>query len=96
MCYNWLSAQLTLIAMTTYNATVRARIDENVKHSAESILRSIGMEPSEAIRLFYQQIANRGEFPLELRMPNQITIEAMNADVEPKVYKSADDLFNDL
>ena len=82
--------------MTTYNATVRERIDENIKHSAESILRSIGMEPSESIRLFYQQIANRGEFPLQLRVPNRTTIDAMNADVEPKVYKSADDLFNDL
>lgn len=82
--------------MTGYNATVRARIDENVKHSAESILRSIGMEPSEAIRLFYQQIANRGEFPLELRVPNQTTIEAMNADVEPMVYQSAEQIFKDL
>ncbi|MNI95855.1 RelB antitoxin [compost metagenome] len=54
------------------------------------------MEPSDAIRLFYQQIANRGEFPLELRVPNQTTVNAMNADVEPSVYKSSDDLFNDI
>ncbi|ELO6155974.1 type II toxin-antitoxin system RelB/DinJ family antitoxin [Escherichia coli] len=82
--------------MANLNTTVRARIDNDVKVSAEAVLQSIGMEPSEAIRLFYQQIANRGEFPLELRVPNQTTIDAMNADVEPKVYKSADDLFNDL
>jgi len=82
--------------MANLNTTVRARIDNDVKVSAEAVLQSIGMEPSDAIRLFYQQIANRGEFPLELRVPNQTTINAMNADVEPSVYKSSDDLFNDI
>lgn len=82
--------------MANLNTTVRARIDNDVKVSAEAVLQSIGMEPSDAIRLFYQQIANRGEFPLELRVPNQTTVNAMNADVEPSVYKSSDDLFNDL
>ncbi|MND63839.1 Antitoxin DinJ [compost metagenome] len=82
--------------MANLNTTVRARIDNDVKVSAEAVLQSIGMEPSDAIRLFYQQIANRGEFPLELRVPNQTTVNAMNADVEPSVYKSSDDLFNDI
>lgn len=80
--------------MATYNDSVRARIDSNVKQSAEEVLRSIGMEPSDAIRLFYQQIANRGEFPLELRTPNAKTIAAMNAEAEPEIYASAIDLFN--
>jgi len=82
--------------MAAYNNTVQARIDGKVKHSAEKVLRSIGMEPSEAIRLFYQQIANRGEFPLELRTPNQETVEAMNAEAELHIYDSADELFNSL
>lgn len=76
--------------------TVRARIDHTTKVEAEAVLRSIGMEPSEAIRLFYQQIANRREFPLELRVPNALTIEAMNADVEPEVYASSDSLFDEI
>ena len=33
----------------TLNTTVRARIDSNVKLSAEAILSSIGMDPSDAI-----------------------------------------------
>lgn len=79
--------------MANYNDSVRARIDSSVKHSAEEVLRSIGMESSDAIRLFFQQIANRGEFPLELRMPNEKTIAAMNAEAEPEIYASATDLF---
>ena len=80
----------------TLNTTVRARIDSNVKLSAEAILSSIGMDPSDAIRLFYQQIANRGEFPLELRTPNQKTIDTMNADVEAEAFDSSDALFDSI
>lgn len=82
--------------MTNLNTTVRARIDSEVKLSAENVLKSIGLEPSEAIRLFYQQIANRGEFPLELRVPNQVTIDAMNADVEDEIFDSSDALFETI
>lgn len=82
--------------MVIYNDTVQVRIDENLKHSAEKVLHSIGLEPSEAIRLFYQQIVIRGEFPLELSLPNKKTIDAMNTESEPQVYESADELFNSL
>lgn len=82
--------------MAIYNDTVQAKIDADLKHSAEKVLRSIGLEPSEAIRLFYQQIVIRGEFPLELCLPNQKTIDAINAESEPQVYESADELFNSL
>ena len=50
---------------------VRARIDEDTKHQAETVLDSIGLSMSEAIRLFTKQIALRNEFPLELKVPNQ-------------------------
>jgi addiction module RelB/DinJ family antitoxin len=51
-------------------ATIHARIDEKTKAESESILRKIGMTPTEAVRLLYRQIALRKEFPLELRVPN--------------------------
>lgn len=82
--------------MSILDTSVRARINGEVKMSAESVLKSIGMEPSEAIRLFYQQIANRGEFPLELRVPNQTTIDAMNAQLEEGSFDSASDLFDHI
>ena len=81
---------------TILTDTVRARIDHTTKVEAEAVLDSIGMEMSDAIRIFLKQIASRREFPLELRVPNAVTIEAMNADVEPEVYASSDSLFNEI
>ena len=45
---------------------------------AEEILRSIGMTPTEAVRLLYQQSAHRGEFPLKSRAPNALTVETLD------------------
>lgn len=55
------------------SAVIHARIDPSTKEATERILDSLGLTPTEAIRLFYRQIALRGEFPLELRVPNHLT-----------------------
>lgn len=65
---------------TTRETTVRSRLSPDLKKQAENVLASIGMSSSEAIRLFYQQIANRKEFPLELKVPNQKTLDAFNEE----------------
>lgn len=59
------------------SAVIHARIDVTTKKATEGILASLGLTPTEAIRLFYRQIALRGEFPLELRVPNPVTAEAL-------------------
>jgi DNA-damage-inducible protein J len=69
------------------SAVARARMDDNLKNEAESILNSIGLTPSEAIRMLYKQIVNRNEFPLELRVPNALTMAA---------FKEVDDDSGDL
>ncbi len=61
---------------TTNSSTVRCRINPEVKGQAEKVLASIGMSTSGAMRLFLRQVAIRGEFPLELKVPNQKTINA--------------------
>ena len=58
-------------------AVIHARIDPATKEATERILVSLGLTPTEAIRLLYRQIAMRGEFPLELRVPNQLTAETL-------------------
>ncbi len=60
-----------------HSAVIHARIDSSTKEATERILNSLGLTPTEAIRLFYRQIAMRGEFPLELRVPNQVTADAL-------------------
>jgi len=61
-----------------HTAVIHARIDSDTKEATERILSTLGLTPTEAIRLFYRQIALRGEFPLELRVPNEVTGTALS------------------
>ncbi len=60
------------------SSTIHARIDRETKEASEAVLREIGMTPTEAVRLFYRQIAMRREFPLELKVPNKLTAETLD------------------
>ena len=59
------------------SAVIHARIDPATKAATEQILDALGLTPTEAIRLFYRQIAMRKEFPLELRVPNALTASVL-------------------
>ena len=69
------------------SAVVHARIDQATKTATEKVLNALGMTPTEAIRLFYRQIAIRKSFPLELHVPNKLTASVLaksdkNRDIE--------------
>ena len=51
------------------DVTVHARIDKETEGKSERVLRELGMTPTDAVCLLYRQIALRGEFPVELRVP---------------------------
>ena len=53
----------------TRTEMVRARISPDLKASAEGILSSLGMNPSQAIVLFYKQIELHNGLPFDLRIP---------------------------
>lgn len=75
-------------------ATIHARIDPETKEKSEAVLRSLGMTPTEAIRLLYRQIALRNEFPIELKVPNRITQETFSKTdqgVELEEFETLDD-----
>jgi len=76
-------------------ATVHARMDQETKELSEGVLKQIGMSPTDAVRLLYRQIALRGEFPLELRVPNALTAKTLNdsdKDIDIESFDSLDDL----
>ena len=58
-------------------ATVRARIDAELKHNVEQILSQIGMSTSQAINLFMKRIERERGIPFELKIPNDETMEAI-------------------
>ena len=82
------------------SAVARARMDESLKEEAEQILKSLGLSSSEAIRLFYQQIVNRGTLPIELKVPNAVTQaaidESRNEANSLDTYDSFEELLDDL
>ena len=78
-------------------ATIRARVQPELKAEAEEILNKLGMTTSESIQLLFNQIRLRGEFPLELKVPNATTRAAINETPStlPK-FETVDDLMTDL
>jgi len=53
----------------TKTDTIRARIEPKLKAEAEGILNSLGMNPSDAIRMFYKQVVLRKGLPFEVVIP---------------------------
>jgi DNA-damage-inducible protein J len=54
-------------------AVVHARMEPQTKHKAEGVLSRLGITPTEAIRVFYRQIALRGGLPFSVAIPNERT-----------------------
>lgn len=52
----------------TKTATVRARIEPDLKVEAESILAALGLNATDAIRLFYTQITLANGLPFNVRV----------------------------
>jgi DNA-damage-inducible protein J len=49
------------------NAVIRARIDSRLKANAVRVLAACGLEPSDAIRLFLQQVVAHQGIPFDIR-----------------------------
>lgn len=56
---------------------IRARVEPDLKHEAEAVFSALGMSATEAITLFYRQVALHHGLPFELRIPNAETREAI-------------------
>jgi DNA-damage-inducible protein J len=49
------------------DSVIRARVDSQLKARASKVLASCGLQPSDAIRLFLEQVVARGGMPFEIR-----------------------------
>ena len=58
-------------------ASVRARVDAELKQEVESILSQIGVTTSQAINMFLNGIKRERGIPFELKIPNDKTLQAM-------------------
>jgi len=83
----------------TKTDTIRARVEPKLKAEAEEILNSLGMNPSDAIRMFYKQVVIRKGLPFDVVIPNAETRRAMedvNRGRGLNRYKDARDLAKKL
>ena len=64
--------------------TIRARVDAKLKADAEKVLDQLGLNASEAIRLFYRQVTLRKGLPFDVALPNAATRRAMRDVQEGK------------
>jgi DNA-damage-inducible protein J len=58
-------------------AEVRSRIEPMLKQRSSEVLTSIGLDMSDAIRLFLRQVVEVGGLPFAVRKPTPETIAAM-------------------
>lgn len=83
----------------TKSAYIRARVEPDLKKDAEAIFAELGVNPSQVITMLYKQVARNHELPLELKLPNKETKEAIKAAREGQgLHKrqNVDEFFDDL
>lgn len=56
---------------------INISIDKEIRKIAEDVFNQLGINPSEAIELFYRQVALTKELPFSLSKPNQETLKAL-------------------
>jgi DNA-damage-inducible protein J len=85
--------------MSKKSATVRARMEPGLKKEAERILDQLGLNTTEAIRIFFKQVQLQRGLPFEMKLPNETTHQAITdakEGQELKEFDSTEELFEDL
>lgn len=80
-------------------ATIRARIQPELKDKAEYIFRRLGLSTTQAITLFYKQVELRGGLPFEVAIPNKTTrrtFASTDAGRDLILCEDTDDMFRKL
>jgi len=80
-------------------ATVRARIEPDLKEEVEDIFHEIGLSTTDAITLFFKNVSMEKGLPFALKVPNKETrrtFKQTDDGVGIVKAKDADDMFKKL
>ena len=80
-------------------ATVRARLEPELKDHAEGVFHKLGLNPTQAITIFYRQVELRGGLPFDVVVPNATTrrtFASTDAGRDLVLCKDAEDMFTRL
>ena len=78
---------------------ISARVDSKLKHNAEEVFKELGLTTTQAITLFYKQVELERGLPFAIRIPNDVTAEALEQARTRQNLDSVntlEDLFTDL
>ncbi|MEW5941388.1 MAG: type II toxin-antitoxin system RelB/DinJ family antitoxin [Chloroflexota bacterium] len=78
---------------------ITARVDPKLKRETEKVLKNLGLTTSQAITLFFNQVALRKALPFAIAMPNTETAKAIEealAGVDLEEAENVDALFAEL
>jgi DNA-damage-inducible protein J len=81
------------------SATIRARIEPDLKSEVESILERLGLTSSDTIQLLYRLIKLRRGLPFDVRIPNAttaLTLRRSKRGEGVKRFTRKDELYHDL
>jgi DNA-damage-inducible protein J len=80
------------------NQLVQVRIDKAVKEEAATVLATVGLTVSDAVRLMLTRVAHDKALPFEPLIPNEATITAMREARSAKLkrFDSVEALMSDL
>lgn len=59
------------------SAEIRSRIEPDLKEKSVEVLASLGLDLSDAIRLFLRKVVDEKGLPFAVRLPNATTVAAM-------------------
>jgi len=55
------------------SAIINARMEADLKGDVETILKQLGLNATQAITLFYQQVKLHNGIPFDIKIPNEET-----------------------
>lgn len=74
-------------------------MEPGLKKETERILDQLGLNTTEAIRIFFKQVKLQRGLPFEMKIPNETTHQAIaeaKAGQKLKEFETTEELFEDL
>lgn len=56
---------------------INVRVDSDLKKDVEYVLKTLGMNVSDAVNIYFRMITLKRGLPFEVTIPNDVTIAAM-------------------
>ncbi len=80
-------------------SVISARIDPELKNRTERVFRELGLTATQAITLFYKQVELQRDLPFIVKIPNEVTMEALEdarSRSHLESFNTVEELFSDL